>query len=473
MSSATGYRQQPPPPPHIALLPSAGMGHLTPLLRLAAMLASCNCTVTLITAQPPVSTAEATHITAFLAANPTINRLDFQILPYASSHPATADPFFIQFEAIVRSGHLLTPLLSTTSPPISAIFADIASAAGVFQVADDLGIPIYIVSTTCARFSSLVAYIQHLIAPGSSITMTETSVHVPGLVPFDISTFPPPFFIPNHIFTNGLVSNSRILTKAKGILVNTFDAFEPETIGAINGGKVIPDFPPFLPIGPLKPHNLELGDHQPLPWLDKQPPQSVVYVNFGSRTALSRDQITELRNGLEESGKIFLWVLKSTTVDKQDTEELEELLGNSFIQRTKHKGMVVKGWVNQEQILSHPAIGSFVSHCGWNSVMEAAARGIPVLAWPQHGDQKVNAGVVETAGLGIWTKGWGWLGEKTVKGEEIAEKIRMVMSDEKLREKARKIGEEAKKAIEIGGSSNKVLMEIIHNLQYKQDITGY
>ncbi|KVI02479.1 UDP-glucuronosyl/UDP-glucosyltransferase [Cynara cardunculus var. scolymus] len=421
MSTATDLRHH--QPPHIALFPSAGMGHLTPLLRLASMLASRNCRVTLITAQPPVSTAEASHITAFLAAYPAINRLDFQIVPYTPPNAAAAaDPFALQFEAINRSVHLLTPTLSSTSPPISAIFSDIASAAGVCQVADDLRIPIYIVSTTSARFTALLPHIPSLIAPGSSITMAETSVRISGLTPFEISTLPPPFFIPNHVFTNTLVSNSLAMKKAKGILSNSFHAFEPETISAVNGGNFIPDFPPFLPIGPLEPHKLELGDRQPLPWLDQQPPESVVYVSFGSRTAMSRAQIRELRDGLELIGRNFLWVLKSRIVDKEDTEDIEELLGNSFVQRTKSKGMVVKGWVNQEEILSHPAIGCFVSHCGWNSVMEAAARGIPVVAWPQLGDQMVNAGVVETAGLGIWEKGWGWLGVKLVKGEEIAER---------------------------------------------------
>lgn len=317
-----------------------------------------------------------------------------------------------------------------------------------------------------------MAYLPSLIAPeagaGSSITMADTAVRIPGLPPFDVSILPPPFLEPNHMFTKSVILNSRAMRKAKGILSNTFHAFEPETIAAVNGGKVIPDFPPFLPIGPLEPHKLELGDRKPFQWLDQQPPESVVYLCFGNRTAMPRDQITELRNGLEESGQNFLWVLKSRIVDKEDTEDLEELLGNSFMERTKSKGMVVKGWVDQEEIISHPAIGCFVSHCGWNSVMEAAARGIPVVAWPQLGDQKVNAGVVETAGLGIWEKGWGWLGEKLVKGEEIAEKVKMAMGDEKLREKARKIGEEAKNAIKAGGRSDKVLMEIIHDLQHKQ-----
>nr|GEU34552.1 UDP-glycosyltransferase 13-like [Tanacetum cinerariifolium] len=459
------------PSPHIAILPGAGMGHLTPTLRLAAMLSSHNCHVTVITAQPPVSTAESTHIAAFLAAYPTINCLDFHIVPYTP--PIPADPFFVQFEAIIRSVHLLTPLLASVSPPLSAFFSDITSATGGHQVAEELDIPHYVISTTSARFSSCVSYVPYLIGPDGSIDLslkgtsrdsTETIVHVPGLSPFDISTLPPPFFIPNHIFTKTLVSNARILSKAKGIFVNTFHKFEPETITSVNDGKVIPNFPPLLPIGPLEPHKLEIGDHQPLPWLDQQPPKSVVYVSFGSRTAMSTDQIREIGKGLDESGLKFLWVLKSKIVDKDDSEGLEEIVGDSFHERTKHTGLVIKGWVNQEEILSHPAIGCFVSHCGWNSVMEAAARGMPLLAWPQIGDQKVNAGVVEAAGLGVWDKSWGWLGERLVKGEEIAKMVKTVMCDENLRENARKIGEEGMNATKVGGSSYKVLTEIVQNL---------
>nr|BEP30493.1 flavonoid C-glucosyltransferase-like protein [Dahlia pinnata] len=470
MSSATNYLPSPPPPPspHVALLPSGGMGHLIPILRLAAMLASRNCRVTLITPQSLVSTAESTHISAFLTAHPTINTLEFQIIPYTPLDPATADPFFVQYQSVTRSLHLLSPLLSSTSPPLSAIISDIVTCAGVCQVADDLGLPHYIYSVTSARFNSFVSHVPSLIAPPpvTSIptTQTQTHIQIPGLAPFDISTIPPSFFIPNHLFTNTVVASSLALSKAKGILVNTLCAFEPETIEAISNGKVKSDLPPFIPIGPLEPHGLELGDSLAVSWLDQQPLRSVVFVSFGNRTALSREQITELGNGLEGSGHRFLWVLKSTIVDKEDTQKVEELVGDSFIQRNKDKGMVVKGWVDQEKILSHPAIGGFVSHCGWNSVMEAVARGIPMVAWPQIGDQKVNAGIVKAAGVGVWDKQWGWLGEKVVKGEEIAEKVMTVMTDEKLRENARKLGEEAKAAIKVGGSSNNALNKIILNL---------
>lgn len=386
-------------------------------------------------------------------------------------HPdPNADPFFVQFEAIIRSAHLIGPLLSSSSPPLSAIFSDISLVSGTSQVADDLCIPNYIVCTTSARFFSLMAYLPFLSSEVVAKVNTndpDSCIEIPGAAPMLVSTIPPPLFIPNHLFAANLASNARHFAKVKGILMNTFDWFDPESIAALNGGKVVCNFPQVLPVGPFEPHQTRQS-HDRLPWLDEQLAESVVYVSFGSRTAMSTDQIRELGNGLERSGHNFLWVLKSSIVDKEEKLELEDLLGDSFIERTKSRGRIVKGWVNQEMILRHPAVGGFVSHCGWNSVMEVALRGIPVLAWPQNGDQKLNAEVVEKAGLGLWERDWGWRGEKLVKGDEVAKKVVEVMGDKNLKATARKVGDEARKALKDGGSSEKVLLDLIEMLNQKK-----
>lgn len=232
----------------------------------------------------------------------------------------------------------------------------------------------------------------------------------------------------------------------------------------LNSGRVVHDLAPILPVGPLE--SFKVGQATNLPWLDNQPAKSVLFISFGSRTALSKDQLRELGTGLEKAGRRFLWILKGSEVDKQDKEEIEDILGESFLERTKKKGLVIKGWVNQDQILAHPAIGGFLSHCGWNSVMEAARLGVPILAWPQHGDQRVNAQVVENAGLGLWARDWFW--EKMlVKGEEIAEKIRKIMQGENL-VKASEVGEKARQAYGIGGSSEKVIQGTIEALKMKK-----
>lgn len=450
--------------PHVALLPSAGMGHLMPSLRLAAMLASHNCKVTLLTAQPTVSAAESNHLNSFFSAHPHIQRLDFHVVPLQSFNRHD-DPFFLQFEAIIRSVHLLPPLLSSLSPPVSALFLDIAAAACVDQLADDpsLSISYYILSTTSARFFSLITHLPHLTLEGSC-----KNLQLPGLPSFSVSNIPPVLYDPENLFTTQLISNVRAISKVKGVVSNTFHCFEAETIQALNSGKTYITLPQFLPMGPFKPCE-DPGKHSSFSWLDEQPAKSVVYISFGSRTAMSKDQIKEIGEGLLKSKQKFLWVLKSVKVDKAEETALEELLGRSLLQKMEEKrqGIVVKEWVKQENILAHPAIGGFFSHCGWNSTMEAAQRGVPMLAWTLNGDQRFNAEVVEKAGLGLWPKHWGWQGERLVKSEEIEEKIEDLMQDHKLRSMAQKVGEEATQAWEIGGTSEEVLGQIIETLKLK------
>lgn len=170
--------------------------------------------------------------------------------------------------------------------------------------------------------------------------------------PLPIASIPLPLCNRNHPLAVSIIENVRCLPEAKGIMVNTFDWFEAETLAAFNNGKVLSNLPPMLPVGPLQPYDELVKDHSEyLPWLDNQPEKSVVYVSFGSRTTMSHDQIRELGHGLDKSGYRFLWVVKSSIVDKEDNEELKGLLGESFLERTKKKGIVVKGWVNQQKIL--------------------------------------------------------------------------------------------------------------------------
>ena len=112
--------------------------------------------------------------------------------------------------------------------------------------------------------------------------------------------------------------------------MNTFESFEPETLAAVNSGRVLSNLPPILPIGPLEPFELKKDQLQSLTWLDNQPMESVVYVSFGSKTAMSKDQIRELADGLERNECRFLWVIKTSKVDKEDKDELKDLLGSHF-----------------------------------------------------------------------------------------------------------------------------------------------
>ncbi|XP_028756563.1 UDP-glycosyltransferase 13-like [Neltuma alba] len=457
---------------HVALLPSAGMGHLTPFLRLAALLAHNNVRVTLITTHPTVSLAESQLLSRFRSSLPQVNLLDFHLLPLDPATVNSSDPFWLRFEAIRRSSHLLSPLILSLQPPLSAFVLDMTLISPVIPVTRALSLPSFIFFTSSVRMLSFFSYL-----PTSSFAGDDDDLLcIPGIPPIPRSSIPPLLLVPDSLFAKIFFQDSAHLSKLDGVLINSFKGLEPETIEAINGVENLRKLlPPFFDIGPFTPCEFEKVDtgnsvDSPLKWLDEQPEDSVVYVSFGSRTALKRDQIREIGEGLVRSGCRFLWVVKDKPVDREEEEEVEELVGHGLIAKLKKKGLVAKTWVDQREILSHRSVGGFVSHCGWNSVIEAAWYGVRILAWPQHGDQRINAEVVERSGLGLWEKKWGWGQE--VKGEEIGDRIRDMMNDESLKKSAAQLRDAAREAVGDGGTSKVAFQRLMGEWQKKMSATA-
>ncbi|PON64035.1 UDP-glucuronosyl/UDP-glucosyltransferase [Parasponia andersonii] len=124
-------------------------------------------------------------------------------------------------------------------------------------------------------------------------------------------------------------------------------------------------------------------------WLDKCGDHKVVYVCFGSQAVLHNAQMEELAKGLEKSGVHFVWSVKAPTGVDVEGDYGRVPLG--FEDRVAGRGLVIRGWAPQVLILNHRAVGAFLTHCGWNSVLEAVAAGVPMLAWPLGADQFANA----------------------------------------------------------------------------------
>ncbi|KAK3226256.1 hypothetical protein Dsin_006118 [Dipteronia sinensis] len=119
--------------------------------------------------------------------------------------------------------------------------------------------------------------------------------------------------------------------------------------------------------------------------LDSQPSSSVIYDSLGSIVNASRDQMLEFWHGLVNSGKPFLWVIRPDLIVGEsgiDSMELDMV--------TKERGFIVS-WAPQEEVLTHPAVGGFLTHNGWNSTLESISAGVPMICWPQIADQQVNS----------------------------------------------------------------------------------
>jgi UDP:flavonoid glycosyltransferase YjiC (YdhE family) len=169
-----------------------------------------------------------------------------------------------------------------------------------------------------------------------------------------------------------------------------------------------------------------------LRWLNTKPAGSVVYVSFGTLTSFSVAEHREIARGLDLSGKNFVWVISGS-------DDWSEWMPEGFAGLTAptgniDRGFLVRGWAPQTLILNHPAIGGFVTHCGWNSVLEAVSAGVPMVTWPRYSDQFHNEKLVVEVlkvGVSVGAKDYASSVEthEVIRGEAIAESITRLMGD--------------------------------------------
>ncbi|GLJ07758.1 hypothetical protein SUGI_0073680 [Cryptomeria japonica] len=211
------------------------------------------------------------------------------------------------------------------------------------------------------------------------------------------------------------------------------------------------------------------GEDKLLRWLDSQSSFSVAYVSFGSQAFLTEEQSKALAGGLEASEHPFIWAIKvSPEVEPRTSDLARTYLPEGFQERTKKRGLVIWGWVPQLVILSHPSLGAFVSHCGWNSMLESIALGVPLITWPMVADQHFNSKLAVECGIGIQVcEHKDGIPDK----QRVKEGVTLVLSEDKgkqMKREAEKFKEMARKAVASGGSSNANLQDFvsdIHKLQ--------
>lgn len=207
-----------------------------------------------------------------------------------------------------------------------------------------------------------------------------------------------------------------------------------------------------------------------LKWLDSKKPSSIVYVCFGSVANFTTSQMQELAMGLEASGQDFIWAVRTDN---------EDWLPEGFEERTKEKGLVIRGWAPQVLILDHESVGAFVTHCGWNSTLEGVSAGVPMVTWPIFAEQFFNEKLVTDVlrtGAGVGSMQWKRSASEGVKREAIAKAIKRVMVSEEaegFRNRAKAYKDMARQAIEEGGSSYTGLTTLLEDISSYSCSTGH
>lgn len=262
---------------------------------------------------------------------------------------------------------------------------------------------------------------------------------------------------PDDLLLNYGKREPQAASATSAVIINTFEELDHDLISAI-GDKFTKRRPYAL--GPLSalsqhiPNTSKLNSIKPnlwkeemgcVEWLNTRSATSVVYVNFGSIVELTPEQLNEFAWGLAESKHPFLWVTRPDLV----TGDPAVLEGN-FVEETQGRGLIA-GWGPQKEVLSHPSVGGFLTHCGWNSTIESVSSCMPMLCWPFFADQQTNCRYI----CSVW--GVGMEIDCEVKREEVKGLIRELMEGEKgkdMRKKAMRWKESARKATELGGSSH-------------------
>ncbi|XP_006858259.2 anthocyanidin 5,3-O-glucosyltransferase [Amborella trichopoda] len=454
----------------VLMFPLPPIGHLVTTVELAKILIHNHSLLSITILTPhdhPFDAPTTAPYIARISASYSPTRLRFLNLPPVHFSP-TPDMRSQTIRSLFVAAH--KPLvaealksLSTPSSPVRAFITDFF-CTNLLEAAEEADVPCYLFFTSGANLLSLMLYLPtlHDQIP-CEFRDCKNPIPVPGLPPVPAIDLPLVLQDRTNDAYKWFLYHAGRLRESKGIIINTFAELEPLTLKALREGLCLPNHPtpPIYTVGPL----LNLDDqpaggegHECLRWLDKQPHGSVVFLCFGSLGAFPAHQTNEIALGLEQSGQRFLWSLRTTS---HDSEPLPE----GFLERTQGYGMVWPKWVPQVAVLTHPAVGGFVSHCGWNSTLESLCHGVPMVAWPLYAEQRLNALVlVRELGVALEME---MAEDGVVRAEALGSRVRALMEEEegrRVRKRAKELKAAAMKVVEEGGSSQSSLKAAIHEI---------
>ncbi|WOL09809.1 UDP-glycosyltransferase 82A1 [Canna indica] len=411
----------------IILVPFAAQGHVTLMMQLARALHARGFEVTVATPDY-IHRRLASHAAA--AADDDDDRILFASLPSGLAPDNTAPNFAAISEAM--ESHMpahLERLLSSAGPAVACVVVDLL-ASWAIPVARRCGVPVAGFWPAMLAVYRIVLAIPELMRCGfisehgiplcheNNEEQVAEKLILEGQPKLTAEELP---WVVGNPASQKLrfMFWQRVLDRAKTLqwlLVNSF----PEEGGDANETPPLPGGAPrTLPIGPLiahEQHSSHFDKHQAcnagrkaslweedrscLEWLEQQQPNSVVYVSFGSWVApIPPEEITEFALGLEAARVPFLWALK-------DEKPWRAGLPDGYADRVAGQGGKLVAWAPQEEVLESEAVGCYLTHCGWNSTLEAIRHEKRLLCYPIAGDQFVNAAyIVRVWGAGVRLEG--------------------------------------------------------------------
>lgn len=355
---------------------------------------------------------------------------------------------------------LINNINKTDDDKITCIIADYCMG-WISKVAQKMGIRLAVFSSGSAAVMAVFMSVQKLLddqvidsngVPAKD-QMVQLSTNMPPMDPkqFLWACIGDP--VTNKKMFDGLGLQGTVAAGvADCIICNSTVELEPETFTL---------FPKILPIGPLLANNEKTKqaghfwnkDSSCVTWLDQQPLCSVIYVAFGSLTIFNQTQFEELALGLELINRPFLWVVRPGLSGSTD-----QIYPNGFMDRISTRGKIVS-WAPQQEVLNHPSVACFMSHCGWNSTMEGVSNGVPFLCWPYFYDQFLDATYI----CDFWKTGLGLNKDDTgiVTREEIKSKVEQLIRNDKIKQNALNLQERVMDSVKEGNSSSKNLSNFV------------
>ncbi|XP_014496190.1 UDP-glycosyltransferase 73C2-like [Vigna radiata var. radiata] len=465
---------------HFVLFPLMAQGHMIPMMDIARILAHRGVVVTIFTTPKNASRFNSV-LSRAVSSGLQIRLLQLHFPAKEAGLPEGCENFDMirpadmmnkMFHAISMLQKSAEELFETLTPKPSCIISDFC-IPWTAQLAEKYHIPrISFHGFSCFALHCLLQL--HISGVCESITSESEYFTIPG-IPDQIQVTKEQ--VPLTTTTSN--DEKRFMEqigyadmKSYGAIINTFEELEKAYVRDYKKARNDKLWC-FGPVSLCNKDSLDkaergkqasINESHCLKWLDLQQPKSVVYVCFGSLCNLIPSQLVELALALEDTKRPFVWVIR----EGSQFQELEKWISEEgFEERMKGRGLIIGGWAPQVIILSHPSIGGFLTHCGWNSTLEAISAGVPLVTWPLFADQFLNGKLVTdvlkigvSVGVEVPLK-WGEE-EKTgvmVKKDDIKRAICMVMDEDgeeskERRERVCKLSDMGNRAVEEGGSSH-------------------